>query len=62
MMDIPLIDELREARRRLSEQQEDDPRRYAAMLQQTSQNLPGSYVTDPLPAEETTHPPQSSPS
>lgn len=48
MIDVPLIDELCEVRRRLSEEQQGDPERYAAMLRQVAQDLPGSYVTEPL--------------
>lgn len=45
MIEIPLIDELREIRRRLSEANSTDPSRYAAMLRQVAQALPGTYVT-----------------
>jgi hypothetical protein len=48
MNDIPLIDELRAIRRRLAQELECDVERYAAMLGEVAQTLPGSYVTDPL--------------
>ena len=44
MIEIPLIDELREVRRRLSEAQALDPVRYAAMLRQVVCEIPGRYV------------------
>lgn len=44
MIEIPLIDELREVRRRLSEAQAADPVRYAAMLREVGRELPGKYV------------------
>jgi hypothetical protein len=48
MIDIPLIDELRETRRRLAEQQGNDVQRYAAMLGEVARGLPGTYVAKPL--------------
>lgn len=48
MIDIPVIDELREARRRLAEEHENDVDRYAAMLAAVASGLPGTYVTKPL--------------
>jgi hypothetical protein len=48
MIDVPLIDELREARRRLSQSCQEDLERYARMLQETATRLPGTYVTQPL--------------
>lgn len=48
MMDIPLVDELREIRRRLAEQCGGDAHRYAAMLQEFSRTLPGNHVKQPL--------------
>ena len=53
MIEIPLIDELCEVRRRLSEEQQGDPERYAAMLRQVAQDLPGSYVTERLHPDDT---------
>ena len=52
MIEIPLIDELREIRGRLSDEQKGDPARYAEMLLQVSRDLPGSYVTHPLNPED----------
>jgi hypothetical protein len=48
VIDLPTIDELREARRRLAEENGLDPHRYAAMLEQQARSLPGTYVTKPL--------------
>jgi hypothetical protein len=48
MNHVPLIEELRETRRRLAEQQGQDVQRYAAMLQEVARSLPGTYVTKPL--------------
>jgi hypothetical protein len=48
MIDIPLVEELRETRRRLAEQCGGDLQRYAAMLQEVARTLPGVYVTQPL--------------
>ena len=57
MIDIPLIDELREVRRRLSEQCGCDAERYAKMLQEEASQFTGRYVTKPLmPASTTTLP------
>ncbi len=53
MIEIPLVDELREVRRRLSDEQGGDPTRYAAMLKEVSRQLPGSYVHQPLRPERT---------
>jgi len=50
MIEIPLIDELREIRRRLSEKEGNDAARYATMLQKVAQDLPGTYVDQPLRA------------
>jgi hypothetical protein len=47
MIEIPLIDELREIRRRLSEEQGNDPVRYAAMLRKVAQEFPGTCVNHP---------------
>ena len=48
MTHIPLIDELREIRRALSEQQGNDAVRYAAMLEEVARDLLGAYVTEPV--------------
>jgi len=57
MIDIPLIDELREVRRRLSEQCGCDANRYAKMLQEEASQFTGQYVTKPLtPAGTSTLP------
>ena len=57
MIDIPLIDELREVRRRLSEQCGCDAERYAKMLQEEASQFTGRYVTKPLiPAATATLP------
>lgn len=52
MIEIPLIDELREVRRRLSDEYDGDPARYAEMLQRVAKELPGNYVDEPLPPED----------
>jgi hypothetical protein len=48
MIEIPLIDELREVRRRLSESCGNDVARYAEMLREVATRVPGRYVTRPL--------------
>jgi hypothetical protein len=48
MIDIPLLDELREIRRRLSVASKEDAIRYAQMLQDDTQTLPGTRVFKPL--------------
>ena len=48
MIEIPLIDELREVRRRLSEECGNDAARYAEMLREVAARVPGQYVTRPL--------------
>ncbi len=48
MMEIPLIDEFREIRRRLAEACEGDVGRYTEMLRQKSRINPERYVTKPL--------------
>lgn len=47
MIDFGPLDELREIRRRLSEQCGNDMERYAAMLADVSTRIPGEYVTLP---------------
>ena len=53
MKNVPTIDELRAIRLRLAEQQQCDVEKYAAMLREVAQTLPGDYLTQPLlpPAE-----------
>jgi hypothetical protein len=48
MNNILVVEELREARRRLAEQCGGDLQRYAAMLQELSLALPGTYIKQPL--------------
>jgi hypothetical protein len=45
---IPIIDELRDIRRRLAEEQRLDVERYAEMLSNVAQRLRGNYVKKPL--------------
>jgi hypothetical protein len=59
MIDIPLIDELREVRRRLSEQSGCDAKRYAEMLQEEASQFRGRYVTKPLIPAGTITPPRT---
>ena len=59
MIDIPLIDELREVRRRLSERCGCDAERYARMLQEEASQFTGRYVTKPLTPVSTTTLPRS---
>ena len=48
MTDILVVDELRGTRRRLAEQCGSDVQRYAAMLQDVSRAMPGTYVKQPM--------------
>ena len=48
MKAIPLIDELRDVRRRLAEEEMLDVERYAAMLRKVAAASPGRYVDKPL--------------
>lgn len=48
MQNVPTIDELRATRLRLAEQQQFDVEKYAAMLRDVAQTLPGDYLTEPL--------------
>ena len=59
MIEIPLIDELREIHRRLSEDQGNNPVRFAAMLRGISRKSTATYVTKPLWPEATGSPPES---
>ena len=52
MIDFGPVDELREVRRRLSEECGNDIGRYAAMLQEVATRMPGRYITQQLPARE----------
>jgi hypothetical protein len=56
MIELVTLEELRQTRRKLAEEQGDDPHRYAAMLAEVSRTLPGTYVKQPLlpqvPTEE----------
>ena len=58
MINVPLIDELRETRRRLSQECHDDLEHYALMLKGIAARMPGTYVTQPL---GTASAPQSEP-
>ena len=48
MKNVPLLDELREIRRRLAQEQEFDVERYAAMLRDVARSQPGRYLTQPI--------------
>lgn len=48
MISVPLIDELRETRRRLADECSGDLQRYAEMLRQVSERIPGQYIPAPL--------------
>jgi hypothetical protein len=48
MISVPLIDELRETRRRLADECSGDVQRYAEMLRQVSERIPGQYIHTPL--------------
>ena len=51
MISVPLIDELRETRRRLSEECSGDLKRYAEMLNLVAERIPGQYIRAPLTHE-----------
>ena len=51
MISVPLIDELRETRRRLADECACDLDRYAEMLRQVSERIPGQYIRSPLTPE-----------
>ncbi len=48
MIDVPLIDELREVRRRLADGAQGDVVLYAQMLREKSRVKPDNYVSRPL--------------
>ena len=52
MISVPLIDELRETRRRLADECAGDLDRYAEMLRAVSQRIPGQYIRSPLTSED----------
>ena len=52
MISVPLIDELRETRRRLADECAGDLDRYAEMLRQVSERIPGQYIRSPLTPED----------
>jgi len=56
MIDFGPIDELREVRRRLSEQCGNDVHRYAAMLREMAKGSTAKYITQPLLREPPTFP------
>ena len=56
MIDIPLIDELRETRRRLADECSGNLQRYAEMLRRVSERIPGKYITSPLNHEQANNP------
>lgn len=47
MIRIPILEELREIRSRLSAQCQHDVARYAQMLEEVAVRFPGKYVTRP---------------
>ena len=46
MIEVVTLDELRDVRRRLSEQCGNDIERYAAMLAEVATRIPGKYITE----------------
>lgn len=48
MKNVPLLEELRDIRRRLAHEQEFDVERYAAMLRDVARSQPGRYLTQPI--------------
>jgi hypothetical protein len=48
MISIPLLDELREIRRRLAAACQEDPFRYARMLEEETRAVPGNHVSKSL--------------
>jgi hypothetical protein len=57
MIDVKAVDELRETRRRLAIENQEDVQRYAAMLAQVALVIPGNYVTNPLTSRVAAAPP-----
>ncbi len=56
MSNVPVLDELRDIRRRLAQEHEFDLERYAAMLRDVARSLPGRYLTQPvLPPTQPRH-------
>jgi hypothetical protein len=60
MISVPLIDELRETRRRLADGCSGDIQRYAEMLRQVAERIPGHYIRTPLTHPQRTEPPRHS--
>ena len=58
MISVPLIDELRETRRRLADECSGDVQRYAEMLRQVSERIPGQYIRTPLTHAQRIEPPR----
>jgi hypothetical protein len=48
MINLPLLDELRVIRRRLSEEMGNDVERYAAMLQAGAEDPAAEYISEPV--------------
>ncbi len=48
MKNVPVLDELRDLRRRLAHEQGFDVERYAAMLREVARSQPGRYLTQPI--------------
>lgn len=48
MKSVPVLDELRDLRRRLAREQEFDVERYAAMLREVARSQSGRYLTQPI--------------
>jgi hypothetical protein len=61
MIHVPLIDELRDTRRRLAEACGEDIELYAQMLREVAQRIPGTYVTTPLTHDQSSDEPKATP-
>jgi hypothetical protein len=48
MKNVPVLDELRDIRRRLTQEQEFDVERYAAMLREVELSQSRRYLTQPI--------------
>lgn len=48
MIENPVLEELRAIRRRLAEEHHFDIERYAMMLREVAQSIPGTYITQPI--------------